>query len=64
MITKEMSIGEVVSTHPELIETLMECGLHCLGWPASQAETLEEAAMVHGMEIDEFMNILNEKADK
>jgi len=31
MITKEMSIGEVVSTHPELIETLMECGLHCLG---------------------------------
>lgn len=64
MITKEMTIGEVVSTHPELIETLMECGLHCLGCPASQAETLEEAAMVHGMEIDGFMNILNEKANK
>ncbi len=64
MITKEMTIGEVVNTHPEVIDTLMDCGLHCLGCPSSQAETLEEAAMVHGMVVEEFIRILNENVKK
>lgn len=59
MITKEMTIGEVVNGHPEVIDKLTEFGLHCLGCPASQAETLEEAAMVHGLDINEFIKALN-----
>ena len=64
MITKEMTIGEVVYNHPEVMDTLTEYGLHCFGWPASQAETLEEAAMVHGMDVDKFINDLNEVEKK
>ena len=64
MITKEMTIGEVVNSHPEVMDTLSEYGLHCFGCPASQAETLEEAAVVHGMDVDKFINDLNEVVKK
>jgi len=55
-ITKEMTIGEMLRLKPAVAPVLMEAGMHCLGCPASQAETLEEAAMVHGIEIDELMD--------
>ena len=54
-ITKEMTIGEIFRTIPDVAPLLMEAGMHCLGCPSAQAETLEEAAMVHGMDIDELM---------
>ena len=38
---------------------LMSMGMHCLGCPASQAETLEQACMVHGVDVDEIVNKLN-----
>ena len=34
----------------------MDAGMHCLGCPSAQGETLEEAAMVHGMDIDALMD--------
>lgn len=55
-ITKEMTIGQILSVKPEVAPILMQMGMHCLGCPASQGESLEEAAMVHGMDIDELMN--------
>ena len=55
-ITKNMTIGEVLRTNPAVGAVLMEAGMHCLGCPSAQAETLEEAAMVHGMNIDELMS--------
>ncbi len=58
-ITKEMTIGEMLRLKPAVAPVLMEAGMHCLGCPASQAETLEEAAMVHGIEIDELMDKVN-----
>jgi len=54
-ITKEMTIGEIIVTKPEVAPILMNMGMHCLGCPASQNESLEEAAMVHGMDIEDLM---------
>ena len=43
-------IGEIVTRYPEAIEILLSIGMHCLGCPASQMESLEEACMVHGVD--------------
>ena len=51
-ITKDMTIGEILRTNPNVAPILLESGMHCLGCPSAQAETLEEAAMVHGMDVD------------
>lgn len=60
-ITKDMTIGEILAQAPEVAPLLMGVGMHCLGCPASQAETLEEAAMVHGIDVDELMTFIAEK---
>ena len=54
-ITKEMTIGEILRTNPDVAPILMEAGMHCLSCPSAQAESLEEAAMVHGMNINDLM---------
>lgn len=54
-ITKEMTIGQILKIKPEVAPILMGMGMHCLGCPASQGESLEEAAMVHGMNIEDLM---------
>ncbi|CAM2867338.1 DUF1858 domain-containing protein [Hathewaya histolytica] len=60
-INKEMTIGEVVRQYPDVVEVLMSFGMGCVGCPSAQSETLEEAAMVHGMDIEQLMNALNDK---
>ncbi|MBE5876771.1 MAG: DUF1858 domain-containing protein [Lachnospiraceae bacterium] len=57
-LTKEMTIGEILRTKPEAAAVLMEAGMHCLGCPSAQGESLEEAAMVHGMDINDLMSKL------
>ena len=54
-ITKDMTIGEILRQAPEVAPLLMEAGMHCLGCPSAQGESLEEAAMVHGINIDDLM---------
>lgn len=54
-ITKDMTIGEILSANPEVAPVLMEAGMHCLGCPSAQGESLAEAAFVHGMEIDALL---------
>ena len=49
-VSKDMTIGEVLAMNPEVAPILMEIGMHCLGCPASQGESLAEAAMVHGID--------------
>ena len=60
-LTKDMTIGEIIRIDQGVIPILMEAGMHCLGCPSAQGETLEEAAMVHGMDIDALMKAINEK---
>lgn len=59
MIDKNMKIGELLEQFPEKADILLEAGMHCLGCPASQAETLEEACGVHGIDVDELVKELN-----
>ncbi len=54
-ITKDMTIGEIIRTNADVIPILLNAGMHCVGCPSAQAESLEEAAMVHGMDINELM---------
>lgn len=56
---KDTKIGELLEIAPEKAEILMEAGMHCLGCPASQAETLEEACEVHGIDVEELLKNLN-----
>lgn len=58
-ITKDVIIGQLIREKPEAVETLMSFGMGCVGCPASQMETLEEAAAVHGLDLNELLKALN-----
>ena len=59
-VTKDMLIGEILKKDQTIAAILMSSGMHCVGCPASQGESLEEDAMVHGMDCDELVTKLNE----
>ena len=61
-ITKEMTIGEILRVCPAVAPVLLEMGMHCLGCPSAQGESLEQAAMVHGMDIDVLYVIVRKYA--
>ena len=54
-IEKTTKIGELIENAPEKADILLEAGMHCLGCPASQGESLEEACMVHGIDVEELL---------
>ena len=58
-IDKNIKIGDLLNEYPEKAEILLNAGMHCLGCPASQEETLEEACMVHGRDVEELVENLN-----
>ena len=59
-IEKTMLIGELIHMDELIPQMLMGAGMHCLGCPASQAESLEEACFVHGIQVDTVVNAINE----
>lgn len=58
-ITKDMVIGEILQVDQGLIPILMNSGMHCLGCPSSQMESLEDACAVHGIDTDALVAELN-----
>ena len=58
---KDTKIGEIMEVAPEKAEILIEAGMHCLGCPASQAETIEEACEVHGIDVDDLLEKINKE---
>lgn len=64
VIKKTMSLDKVLSIDENLATVLMGFGLHCFGCPMSRMETLEEAAMVHGVDVDLMVEKLNEALKK
>ncbi|GCA66977.1 disulfide oxidoreductase [Mediterraneibacter butyricigenes] len=58
-ISKNTTIGELLQTNPEVAPILMEIGMHCLGCPSSQMESIGEAAMVHGIDADLLVEKIN-----
>ena len=60
MVKKDMLIGDILQLNPKFADILMDSGMHCIACPASAAETLEEACMVHGIDVEEILKALNE----
>ena len=58
-ISKNTTIGELLTVFPEAAPILLEIGMHCLGCPSAQMESLEEAAMVHGIDADLLVEKIN-----
>ena len=59
-VTKQLLIGELLQLDPNIAGVLMRAGMHCIGCPSSQMESLEEAAMVHGMDADVLVEQIND----
>ena len=58
-ITKSTMIGELLQIDQNIAPILLNIGMHCLGCPSSQMETIEEAAMVHGLDPDDLVVEIN-----
>lgn len=63
-VTKDMLIGDMLKIDITIAAILMASGMHCVGCPASQGETLEEASFVHGMDVDELVTEINDYLEK
>ena len=59
VITKEMSIMEIVSKFPNTVEIFMKHGLHCVGCAAARFENLEQGAIAHCIDVDALVKDLN-----
>lgn len=58
-VTKDTLIGEALMMDMGIAEVLMESGMHCVGCPASQGESIEEACIVHGMDAQSLLDKIN-----
>jgi hybrid cluster-associated redox disulfide protein len=59
-VTKDVSIQELVTKHPEAIPVMIEAGLHCIGCAAAQFETLEQGCEAHGIDVGEVVKKIND----
>ena len=59
-VSKDMLIGQLLQIDANIAPILMRAGMHCLGCPSSQMESLEEAAMVHGLDVDVLVNQIHD----
>lgn len=58
-VTKDTMIGELLQINADVAPLLLSIGMHCLGCPSSQMETIAEAAMVHGINPDDLVEDIN-----
>ena len=58
-VTKDTTIGELLQLDPDIANVLTGIGMHCIGCPSSQMETIEQAAMVHGLEPEALVDQIN-----
>ena len=58
-VTKDTIIGDILRLDMQTARFFLEIGMHCLGCPASQGETLEQACMVHDVDPDELLGRIN-----
>jgi hybrid cluster-associated redox disulfide protein len=58
-IEKNTKIGDIINEEPKKVDVLLEAGMHCIGCPASYEETLEEACMVHGIDVEDVLAEIN-----
>lgn len=58
-ITKDTIIGDILDIAPQVAPIFMSIGMHCLGCPSSRGETVEQACMVHGVDVDALLAEIN-----
>ena len=58
-VNKSTMIGELLQIDQNIAPILLNIGMHCLGCPSSQMETIEEAAMVHGIDPEALVKEIN-----
>ena len=58
-ITKDTIIGDILDIAPEAAPIFLSIGMHCLGCPSSRGETVEQACMVHGLQVDDLLARIN-----
>ena len=63
-VTRETIIGDILDMDQTTAPYFMEIGMHCLGCPSSRGETVEEACMVHGVDCDKLLALVNEEANQ
>ena len=61
VVNRKTLIGEIENQYPETAEVLLGIGMHCLGCPASQAASLEDACAVHGVDPESVIKAINDK---
>ena len=63
-IEKTTIIGNVLDIAPQTAPIFYGIGMHCLGCPSARSETVEQACMVHGVDCDKLLELVNEEANK
>ena len=63
-ITKEITIAEVIKKYPKTVFVFMDYGLHCVGCPMAQNDTIEGAAKLHQIDLEKLLKDLNKIAEK
>ena len=67
-ITKDMTFGEVLKDYPQVAPTFLKFGMHCIGCHIATSETLEQGALVHGVDpnalVDDLNKLLSESTSK
>lgn len=64
MITKEMTVGQILRLYPQTVQIFLELGMHCLGCPSSTMESIEGAALTHGRRVDDLVKQLNNAVEQ
>ena len=59
-VSKDMVIGQLIQVDRGIIPILMRAGMHCLGGPSAQMESIEDACAVHGMDVDVLIQEIND----
>lgn len=58
-VTKDMTIAQIIQVDQNIVPILMDAGMHCIGCPSAQGESLVEAAFVHGLDADKLVEDIN-----
>lgn len=58
-VNKQMTIAEIIRVDEGIVPILFDSGMHCIGCPSAQGESLEMACMVHGIDADELEDKIN-----
>ena len=59
IVTKQSVIGEVLDYNIETAQFFLAIGMHCLGCPSARNESIAQACMVHGVDVDDLIEELN-----